>query len=248
MISKGFAMAADDGRNSAVPRIARLARETLHDRAYDEIKKAIMSGAIMPGSTITIRALAAALGTSPMPVRDALSRLVAERALELLPTRSVSLPVMTVEKFSEIATLRVAIEGLVAEAGTGRLAPSALIAMTQLNEEMTRPKIRRSPAYLAKNQEFHFALYQAAEMPVAMAIIESLWLQTGPLLNHVMNEHGFQAASDHHGAALAALKRRDGAGVRRAIQEDITEAAQTILAILAREDASPRREASIGPA
>jgi hypothetical protein len=34
-------------------RISKLERETLHDRAYLEVKKAIMSGAIRPGATIT---------------------------------------------------------------------------------------------------------------------------------------------------------------------------------------------------
>src|SRR5262249_50641976 len=99
---EGGMTAADDGRDANAFRSARLERETLHDRAYDEIKKAIMSGSILPGSTITIRSLAGALGTSPMPVRDALSRLVAERALEVLPTRSVTLPFMTAAKFAEI--------------------------------------------------------------------------------------------------------------------------------------------------
>src|SRR3954467_23957 len=89
--------------------LARLERETLHERAYDEVKKAIMGGAIAPGAPMTIRALAKALGTSVMPVREALRRLVAERALELLPNRSVTLPVMTAEKFDEIVRIRLAL-------------------------------------------------------------------------------------------------------------------------------------------
>ena len=40
--------------------VSKLERETLHDRAYLELKRAIMSGAIRPGATITIRAMAAA--------------------------------------------------------------------------------------------------------------------------------------------------------------------------------------------
>ena len=42
--------------------ISRLERDTLHDRAYQELRKAIMSGAIRPGATITIRAMAAEIG------------------------------------------------------------------------------------------------------------------------------------------------------------------------------------------
>jgi len=85
-------------------RISKLEREMLHDPAYLEVKKAIMSGAIRPGATITIRAMAAALGTSPMPVRESLSCLVAERALVMLPTRSVTVPLMTAEQFDARAS------------------------------------------------------------------------------------------------------------------------------------------------
>jgi DNA-binding GntR family transcriptional regulator len=87
-------------------RISKLEREKLHDRAYLEVKKAIISGAIRPGVTITIRAMAAALGTSPMPVRKALRRLVAERALVMLPARSVTVPRMTAEQFDAARIIR----------------------------------------------------------------------------------------------------------------------------------------------
>ena len=173
--------------------VSKLERETLHDRAYLELKKAIMSGAIRPGATITIRAMATALGTSPMPVREALRRLVAERALEMLPTRSVTLPLMTAERFDEISRLRIALEGLATEAGAQHLSREALRRLQQAHTEMNRMK--NVGEYLAKNQEFHFTLYQAAGMPIAGQMIESplasgwaaaqprhrrIWLRGGP--------------------------------------------------------------------
>ena len=222
----------------AIP-LPRLERKTLHDRAYDEIKKAIMSGAIQPGSTVTLRALASALGTSPMPVRAAVSRLLAERALEAMPTRSMRLPLMTAERFSEICLLRGAIEGLVAEVATAKLGGRALASMRKLNKDMRRPRTRRAPAYLAKNREFHFLLYKAAKMPISMAMIESLWLQIGPMLNLVVNEPGFRAAADHHRATLQGLRHKDGGAVRRAIEADIREAGEKILAMIGHQQMPP---------
>jgi DNA-binding GntR family transcriptional regulator len=219
-------------------RVSKLERETLHERAYLELRKAIMSGAIPPGATITIRAMAAALGTSPMPVREALRRLVAERALEMLPTRSVTLPVMTVERFDEICRIRVALEGLVAEAAGAAIAPAAVERMQQLEIEMTRLKPSRTAEYLAKNQQFHFALYQAAAMPVAMQMIESLWLQIGPHLNLAVSELGPRTTQDHHTALLEALSRKSGKGARAAIEADITDAGRIIRKFLERRAAS----------
>lgn len=211
--------------------VSKLERETLHDRAYLELKKAIMSGSIRPGATITIRAMAAALGTSPMPVREALRRLVAERALEMLPTRSVTLPHMTAERFDEISRLRIALEGLVSETGARRLSREGLNRLQQAHAEMNR--LKNVNDYLAKNQEFHFTLYQAAAMPVAMQMIESLWLQAGPLLNLAIGEHGFEDAQGHHRELLDQLARHNVKGARAAIEADITEAAKIIRAYLA---------------
>ncbi|HEY2891881.1 MAG TPA: GntR family transcriptional regulator [Dongiaceae bacterium] len=208
--------------------VAKLERETLHDRAYHELRKAIMSGAIRPGSTITIRAMAAALGTSPMPVREALRRLVAERALETLPTRSVTLPSMTPTRFDEICRIRIALEGMVSETGAGRITPEALRRMHQIQSEMQRIKPNRAAEYLAKNQELHFTLYEAAGMPVAMQMIESLWLQAGPHLNLSIAEGGFSMGEDHHRELLEGLSRHDVKAARVAIEADISDAAIVI--------------------
>jgi len=211
--------------------VSKLERETLHDRAYLELKKAIMSGAIRPGATITIRAMATALGTSPMPVREALRRLVAERALEMLPTRSVTLPLMTAERFDEIARLRITLEGLVTETGALHLSREGLRRLQQGYAEMN--KLKNVNEYLAKNQEFHFTLYQAANMPVALQMIESLWLQAGPLLNLAIAEYGFEEAQDHHRELLDQLGKHNAKGARAAIEADITDAARIIHTYLA---------------
>ena len=68
----------------------RLQRNTLNEEVYEQLKQALMTGRIAPGATMTIRSLAASFGISPMPVREALRRLVAEHVLFLLPNRSVS--------------------------------------------------------------------------------------------------------------------------------------------------------------
>ncbi len=178
---------------------------------------------------MTIRALAKALGTSVMPVREALRRLVAERALELLPNRSVTLPVMTAGKFDEIVRIRLALEGMMAETAAQHITQDELKRMTRLNDEMIVKLRQGAKKYLALNQEFHFQLYLAARMPQAMSIVETLWLQIGPFLHHVKTDFGRPDFLGHHETMLKALGRRDGNKARTAIEADISEAAQIIL-------------------
>ena len=64
-------------------------------RVYRALARGLMAGMFSPGEAVTLRILARRLGTSAMPVREAVSRLIAERALVLLPNRSVIVPRMS---------------------------------------------------------------------------------------------------------------------------------------------------------
>src|ERR1700678_985147 len=81
-------------------------RQTLQQRVYGELRAAIMGGRFLPGQTLTIRAVAAALRTSTMPVREALRQLVAERALDPLASRSFGIPRLSRKRFQDVVTLR----------------------------------------------------------------------------------------------------------------------------------------------
>ena len=58
----------------------------LHASIYEELRTRLITGKIVPGLGLSTRGLAAELGVSQMPVRDALSRLAAEGAVEVAST------------------------------------------------------------------------------------------------------------------------------------------------------------------
>ena len=60
-----------------------------------ELRDFLMVGGVQPGEKITLRELTSAFGTSLMPVREAVQRLAAEGALEVLPNRAIRVPLMT---------------------------------------------------------------------------------------------------------------------------------------------------------
>jgi DNA-binding GntR family transcriptional regulator len=133
----------------------------------------------------------------------------------------------------KICRIRVALEGLVTETAARLITPVELCRMQQAHARMSRLKAQHTSTYLAKNQELHFTLYQAARMPVALQMIESLWLQAGPLLNLALSEFGFRTGQDHHRDLLDALAKRNIRAARAALESDITDAAGIIRAFLA---------------
>jgi DNA-binding GntR family transcriptional regulator len=221
-----------------LPRLAPVERETMQEQVYQKLRDALMQGRFSPGDTMTLRALAEAFGTSPMPIREALRKLVAEQALMLLPNRTVIVPVITTERVDEFRRIRIALEGMVTEEAARRITPAEVERLRNLSEEITAAGIVGDvKRYLSKNQEFHMTIYRAAALPTARRMIENLWLQIGPALNFLLTRDTRNAgpginpaekSNAHHRDAVTALERRDPAAARQAIVMDISDAADYI--------------------
>jgi DNA-binding GntR family transcriptional regulator len=206
-------------------------RNRLHEEVYGKLKMALISGTIAPGQSFTIRGLAEIFGTSAMPVRDALKRLVAERAFELLPNRTVSVPMMTRRRFQEILQVRLSLEPMISRKALERMTPAVIAEMEALNDTMRESALNGDiHAFLDANRRFHFRLYETAETIVILPIVESLWMQIGPFLNLVFNASGTKTATDSHLGVLRSLRRNDPIGTGEAIAADLASAADLILA------------------
>jgi DNA-binding GntR family transcriptional regulator len=233
---------------SAVYGLRRVERDSLRDQAYAEIRQGVLGGRFAPAERVTIRALAASLGTSPTPVREALNQLVAEGIFELLPNGSASIPPMTVARFVQLMAMRQALEGLAADRAAAAIdaaGPARLAGLLDDLQALAAAGDYR--AYLARHREFHFAVYQAAGMPLLTEAIDGLWLRCGPVLNFVVPDYvRRKKGAAHHAALVAALAAGDGAGARAAVHGDIADAGNYLQGladaegVIARPQAMPR--------
>lgn len=204
---------------------------SLHGDIYASLRRSLMAGDLVPGQAVSIRTLADQFGTSMIPVRDALKRLVAERALTMLPNRTVVVSPMTRRRFQEILNVRLAVETMLARQAVEHITPEDIELLERVDGEMHKAVDDGDvKAYLIANHAFHFTLYGTARSLVMLPIVESLWMQVGPYLNGVFNAAGVSHASDHHATALKAARRRDAIGVSDAIGRDLADAADTVLA------------------
>lgn len=203
----------------------------LHERAYEEIRRALISGKFAPGHKMTSRGLAAALGTSDMPVRAALGRLVSDGGLVQRPNGNIVVPILSRANFEEVMTLRSLLEGRATALACGRLGEAQLALLRQVVAELA-DAIREDDIvkYLDANHRFKFAIYEYCESPVLLSIIDKLWLQAGPFLRNLANRNLRGAMTlQYHAAALDALQARDATLAARAISEDIEEGLAHVL-------------------
>ncbi len=218
--------------------IRRIDHETMSQRVYRDLSELIMSGQAQPGQRLTLKSLSEALGTSQMPVREALRQLAAEGALEFLANKSVRVPEMTKAKFLELLSIRLAVEGLAIEEAARRITDAELVELMRHHKTFTKEVARKHPeaaVAIESNMRLHFAAYRAAQMPSLMTIIEGLWLQVGPVLNLDMRSGSSRLTEGparlHHEALMQALAARDPVMARQALIADLTTAASFIISL-----------------
>jgi len=90
---------------AAVPPAKRV-RGQVQNEVFERLRRGLMVGAFMPGQVMSLRKLATGFGTSPMPIREALTRLVVVNALEETANGSVCVPLLTPHKLAELFAVR----------------------------------------------------------------------------------------------------------------------------------------------
>ena len=196
----------------------------LHNTVYDTLRWRMITGRIMPGIGLSTRGLAQELGVSQMPVRDALARLEAERAIEIRSKRRITVPAMTPERFEDLLRCRLLLEPEAARLALPSIERDRVKRMRGFDAAVDAAlKSGDVNAYMEGNFNFHFELYRAQGYATLNQLIETLWLQFGPFMRVVYGRFGTAQLLDQHKIAIAAIEAGDAAALGAAIHRDIED-------------------------
>jgi DNA-binding GntR family transcriptional regulator len=206
----------------------------LNLQVYQTIRETLLLGILAPGETLSYRGVAAALGVSPMPVREALGRLQMDGVLESLPNRAFRVPPTTASQFRELLLMRLRLETLAAEHAAIKVRPSQLLKLsTTFNALCSTERSQANlSGYLAAHRSFHFEIYKMAEMPRLYYAIETLWLRIGPLFREVSAIFDYGEENRFHEDAFRAMEICDPKAVVTAIENDLTSAGRRTMRLL----------------
>ncbi len=201
---------------------APASEESLNAAIYAELRRRLVTGRLAPGHELSTRGLAAEMGVSQTPVRDALSRLAADGAVAIRSKRRIVVPLMTQERFDDLLRCRLLLEPEAAARALPYIDPARLADLRRFDAALDRAiAASDAEAYMANNHAFHFTLYRAQPGATMTQLIETLWLQFGPFMRLVYGRLDVTRFNDQHQAAIAAISARDGEALRAAIAADI---------------------------
>ena len=214
-------------------------RENLTSRVHGQLREALMAGRFWPGQRLRIREIALAMGVSQTPVREAIMQLVCEGGLEIRSSQAINVVKLSVSRYKELREVRMVLEGLATEKATGLLTSADLAALEKRHAELVAAeKSGDHEAATLANFHFHFLIYRSSRAHDLVAILESIWLRNGPLLKFLYPHAAPHYRGRHrHLALIDALRRRDAATARQAVQDDIIEGGARLVQLMEKIEA-----------
>ncbi|MCA0042508.1 GntR family transcriptional regulator [Celeribacter litoreus] len=205
-------------------RFQKISREPLHDKVYHELRSAIMAGRFAPGERLTVRGIADEFGVSAMPVRAALTRLVAEKIATQNATGGVELPKMSHEEYLERIELRALLEGRAAALAAAKANKRTVSHLEKLADALSEASVAGDArGYVNANKKFKFAVVEAAASEPLQDLVSRLWLQVGPFMYMFQNDVAHQAEIDRHHQVVDAIREGDAERARVEMERDILD-------------------------
>jgi len=195
---------------------------TKADAVYEEVRRLIVEGELEPGSTLNQEVLAAELGLSVTPLREALRGLEAEGLLQTSAHRTITVAPLTLSEVEDLYAVRLQLDpwaaGLAARnASDDALARVAILAAATLEAAPGEA--------LGSNREFHRAVYAAAGNEVLTKTLDQLWTQTDRYRFILLRDHhDAQEAAMEHLEITRALEARDRARAAKLTKEHVERA------------------------
>ncbi|MBI4984156.1 MAG: GntR family transcriptional regulator [Rhodocyclales bacterium] len=204
---------------------SRLNASSLSQQAVEELRRRIASCQLVPGQRLDEAALAAELGISRTPLREALKMLSAEGLVDITPRRGAHVAEMAQDDLEGIFPIMALLEGEVAREAAQKATPLDLRRLDQLHATLEKYVAAGDvDRYYETNYQFHDALQQVAGNPWLQHVIGDLRkllrlsrhrsLKLAGRMNDSLNEHR---------ALMDALHKRDAETARRVMKRHLLE-------------------------
>ena len=206
-------------------------RQPLREEVYQTLKGAIVRGRIRAGQRLVEEELAAVLGTSRTPIREAIHKLEKDELLVRLPKGGFTVRQFTVEDIEEVFGIRSVLESHAAVLATGEMVSETV--------ELLEKKIERSEACLARgdidglvrlNTEFHDILYKSAKSKRLYSMISDFRDYFLRYRRAILAVDGMAGVSfQDHIDMLRAMKASDSAKVEKLVKQHILRGKDVVI-------------------
>ena len=201
---------------------------SLREHVHEELRQAIISGRLKTGAKLNERQLAADLGTSTSPLKEALRQLEAE-GLVRTESRRGSYVTFSARQAEEMTLARAALESIIARQAAKHAPENAFDLLRAVIDKMRAAMEGGDVEQLiALNEEFHDAIHEASGCDYLRRLQNAQRTYDHAARVTVLSREEVRRASFHeHEAIMKAIVSRDEEGAERLMRQHIMDAGKT---------------------
>ena len=220
----------DGGQRSAFGR-ALAARpvlsRTVAEQVHGFIQRALLSGQLNPGDRLAEGELAAALGISRTPIREALRQLDNDGLVVVLPHRGTFVRTLDPVRGRQLYEARLLIEPAVVRAVVARITDEELEALRPLlDSTLNEARAGDMGGASVDSEAFHLALFKIADNEVLLELWTRVWAewQLFRVCAWRNRPQRPKAVAEEHATLFDALAARDEARAVEVMTEHLSHA------------------------
>ncbi|MHA3683545.1 GntR family transcriptional regulator [Leucobacter sp. HY1908] len=196
------------------PQLEIVSRKRMSDVAFERLLDAIVREDLAPGSRIRDIELAAQLGLSRTPVREAVNRLVSLGLADAKPSAHTVVSTLTTKSVARTLEVLESLDRLAVAQAVPNIGESELKHLTELNQEFTAAsRAGGAQEILGADMKFHRVLRSHAQNPVLARVLSQLDPHIQRILFRKFSSRlGAPNTRHHHAALIALIAKGDAAG------------------------------------
>lgn len=207
------------------------AYQPLRDMVFQTLRKAIITGELLPGERLMETKLGDKLGVSRTPIREAIRKLELEGLVTMVPRRGAQVAQFTQKDIKDVLEVRAALEALAARLACERMDKRSFLRLELVNAEYEYAvKEGDIETMIEKDIEFHEVIFKATQNDKLVQMSGNLGEQVLRFrIAYLKNSDASMVVQEEHMQILEALRNRDSALVSDLATSHIQRQSDTII-------------------
>ncbi len=222
---------ASEAETAARAKVERLDPRSLRAKAYNEIKRRIITLEYRPGEYLNEALISSQLGIGRTPVHQALDRLMLEGMIEVIPRKGVIVRPVSLDEFLQLTEVRLVNEPYCARLAAERASEEDLAELAAvLARTEDRMAVRDIEGMMLLDREFHSTIARAAGNRVLAEILLTLHERSLRFwFISLSDAHHHRRVYAEHQAVYEAIRNRDAAAASAALRAHVESSRDNIV-------------------
>ncbi len=210
----------------------------LRDVVFQTLREAILKGDLRPGERLMELQLAAKLGVSRTPIREAIRMLEQEGLAVTIPRKGAEVARMTEKNMEDVLQIREALDDLAVQVACDKMTEQQLknlaLAMKNFENAIQTGNLSKIVAY---DVEFHDIIYESTDNPKLVTLLSNLREQIYRYrVEYLKGKENYPMLIKEHETILEALREKNKERVVEAMHSHIRNQAETVKNIIREQE------------